>query len=148
MNLPKEGLHCGWIEYRGEKTQVYLKKEDRFRHQYIIGKSGSGKSVFIANMAIQDIRNGDGVCVVDPHGDLVEDILAAVPKERADDVIIFDPSDLERPIALNMLESPNEEMKDFVCGEMIAIFYKLFPPEMIGPMFEHNMRNSTKPSNT
>ncbi|HSD12581.1 MAG TPA: TraM recognition domain-containing protein, partial [Patescibacteria group bacterium] len=64
-----------------------------------------------------------------------------VPKERADDVVIFDPSDLERPIALNMLESPNEEMKDFVCGEMIAIFYKLFPPEMIGPMFEHNMRN-------
>ncbi|HTM67776.1 MAG TPA: type IV secretory system conjugative DNA transfer family protein [Candidatus Binatia bacterium] len=140
-NIPKEGLHLGHIEYRGEKTQVYIKKEDRFRHMYIIGKSGSGKSVYIANMAIQDIRNGDGVCVVDPHGDLVEDILAAVPKERADDVVIFDPSDLERPIALNMLESPNEEMKDFVCGEMIAIFYKLFPPEMIGPMFEHNMRN-------
>ncbi|MEY4744568.1 MAG: hypothetical protein RL272_513 [Candidatus Parcubacteria bacterium] len=140
-NLPKEGLHLGHIEYRGEKTEAYIKKEDRFRHQYIIGKSGSGKSVFIANLAIQDIRNGDGVCVVDPHGDLVEDILACVPKERADDVVIFDPSDLERPIALNMLESPNEEMKDFVCGEMIAIFYKLFPPEMIGPMFEHNMRN-------
>lgn len=140
-NLPKEGLHLGHIEFRGEKTEAYIKKEDRFRHQYIIGKSGSGKSVFIANLAIQDIRNGDGVCVVDPHGDLVEDILACVPKERADDVVIFDPSDLERPIALNMLESPNEEMKDFVCGEMIAIFYKLFPPEMIGPMFEHNMRN-------
>ncbi len=140
-NIPKEGLHLGHIEYRGENTQVYLKKEDRFRHMYIIGKSGSGKSVYIANMAVQDIKNGDGVCIVDPHGDLVEDVLACVPKERADDVVIFDPSDLERPVALNMLESPNEEMKDFVCGEMIAIFYKLFPPEMIGPMFEHNMRN-------
>ncbi|HTM69146.1 MAG TPA: type IV secretory system conjugative DNA transfer family protein [Candidatus Binatia bacterium] len=140
-NIPKEGLFLGNIEYRGENTPVFVKQEDRFRHQYIIGKSGSGKSVFIANLAVQDIKRGDGVCVVDPHGDLVEDILACVPKERADDVIIFDPSDLERPIALNMLESPNEEMKDFVCGEMIAIFYKLFPPEMIGPMFEHNMRN-------
>lgn len=140
-NLPKEGLHLGWIDYRGEQTQVYLKKEDRFRHMYLIGKSGSGKSEYIATMAVQDIKNGDGVCIIDPHGDLVETVLACVPKERADDVVIFDPSDLERPIALNMLESPNEEMKDFVVGEMIAIFYKLFPPEMIGPMFEHNMRN-------
>ncbi|MEY4722934.1 MAG: hypothetical protein RLZZ324_447, partial [Candidatus Parcubacteria bacterium] len=140
-NLPKEGLDLGHVEYRGEVTEVFLKREDRFRHMYIIGKSGSGKSEYIANMAIQDIKAGDGVCVVDPHGDLVETVLGCIPKERADDVIVFDPSDLERPIALNMLEAPNEEMKDFVVGEMIAIFYKLFPPEMIGPMFEHNMRN-------
>jgi hypothetical protein len=140
-NLPKEGLHVGHVDYRGVKTEVFIKKEDRFRHMYLIGKSGSGKSEYIATMAVQDIKNGDGVCVVDPHGDLVETILACVPKERADDVIIFDPSDLDRPIGLNMLESPNEEMKDYVCGEMIAIFYKLFPPEMIGPMFEHQMRN-------
>lgn len=140
-NLPKEGLYTGFIEYRNEKVPVFLKKEDRFRHMYIIGKSGAGKSKFIANLAAQDIKNGDGVCIVDPHGDLVDEVLGTIPKERADDVIIFDPSDLERPIGLNMLESPNEEMKDYVCGEMIAIFYKLFPPEMIGPMFEHQMRN-------
>ncbi len=140
-NLPKEGLHLGFVEYRGEKTQVFIKKEDRFRHMYLIGKSGSGKSEYIATMAVQDIKNGDGVCIIDPHGDLVETVLACIPKERADDVVIFDPSDLDRPVGLNMIEAPSDEMKDFVCGEMVAIFYKLFGAEMIGPMFEHQMRN-------
>ncbi len=140
-NLPKEGLLVGFTEYRGQKTDVFLRQEDRMRHMYVIGKSGSGKSEFIANLAAQDIKAGHGVCIIDPHGDLVETVLGTIPKERADDVIIFDPSDLDRPIAMNMLESPSPEMADFAVGEMIAIFYKLFPPEMIGPMFEHNMRN-------
>lgn len=140
-NIPKEGFYLGQSEYRGRTTPIYMSPEDRFRHMYIVGKSGTGKSEFIANLAIQDVRNGAGVCVVDPHGDLVDLVLSCVPKERADDVIVFDPSDMERPMSLNMLESPTEEMKDFVVNEMIAIFYKLFPPEMIGPMFEHNMRN-------
>ncbi|MEK7083602.1 MAG: type IV secretory system conjugative DNA transfer family protein, partial [Patescibacteria group bacterium] len=78
---------------------------------------------------------------VDPHGDLVEHILSHIPKERADDVVVFNPSDTERPIGLNMLEAKSEDQKDFAVQEMISIFYKLFPPEMIGPMFEHNMRN-------
>ncbi len=141
QNMPKEGLYLGKIDYRGQVTDVRLKREDRMRHMYIIGKSGAGKSEFIANLAAQDVKNGDGLCIIDPHGDLVETVLGCVPRERADDVVIFDPSDLERPIGLNMLEAPSEEMKDFACGEMIAIFYKLFPPEMIGPMFEHTMRN-------
>ncbi len=140
-NLPTEGLYVGQVEYHGATSKVFLKKEDRFRHMYLIGKSGSGKSEMIANMAVQDVRNGDGVAVIDPHGDLVETILASVPKERADDVIVFDPSDMERPMGLNMIESPAPEMTDFVVGEMIAIFYKLFPPEYLGPMFEHSMRN-------
>jgi hypothetical protein len=141
QNLPKEGLFLGSVEYRGVKSSVFIRQPDRMRHMYCIGKSGAGKSEYIANLAVQDIRNGDGLCIIDPHGDLVETVLGMVPRERADDVILFDPSDTDRPIALNMLESPSEEMKDFVCGEMIAIFYKLFPPEMIGPMFEHTMRN-------
>jgi len=140
-NLPKEGLLLGFTDYRGLKQDVYLKEADRRRHLYIIGKSGSGKSVTIANLAIQDIKDGKGVAVVDPHGDLVEDILKHIPKERADDVIIFNPSDMERPIGLNMLEAKTDDQKDFAVQEMIGIFYKLFPPEMIGPMFEHNMRN-------
>lgn len=140
-NLPTEGLLLGYVDYRGQKTNVYMKEADRRRHLYIIGKSGGGKSVFISKMAIQDIRNGKGVCVVDPHGDLVEYILEHIPKERADDVIIFNPSDFERPVGLNMLEAKTEDQKDFAVQEMISIFYKLFPPEMIGPMFEHNMRN-------
>lgn len=140
-NMPKEGLKLGYVKYRGTETEVYIKEQDRRRHLYIIGKSGTGKSVFIANLAIQDIKAGHGVGVVDPHGDLIEDILAHIPKERADDVIIFNPSDMDRPIGLNMLEAKNEDQKDFAVQEMISIFYKLFPPEMIGPMFEHNMRN-------
>jgi len=140
-NLPTEGLLLGFIEYRGVRVDVKIKEPDRRRHLYVIGKSGTGKSVTIANLAIQDIKNGQGVCIVDPHGDLVEAILEHIPKERADDVIVFDPSDLERPIGLNMLEAKTEDQKDFAVQEMISIFYKLFPPEMIGPMFEHNMRN-------
>ncbi len=140
-NIPTSGLHLGYISYRGSRTEVFLGEADRRRHLYIIGKSGSGKSVTIANLAKQDILDGKGVCIVDPHGDLVEDVLEHVPKHRADDVIIFDPSDTSRPIGLNMLEAKNEDQKDFAVQEMIGIFYKLFPPEMIGPMFEHQMRN-------
>ncbi|MEK9130395.1 MAG: type IV secretion system DNA-binding domain-containing protein [Patescibacteria group bacterium] len=141
VNIPREGIILGKNIYRNQETLIRIKKGDRRRHVYIIGKSGVGKSVLISNMAKQDIQNGEGVCVVDPHGDLVEDILTCIPKDRIDDVIYFNPSDTERPIGLNMLESKAEDQKDFAVQEMIAIFYKLFPPEMIGPMFEHNMRN-------
>jgi type IV secretory pathway TraG/TraD family ATPase VirD4 len=142
VNAPKEGILLGYNEYRGIKTDIRIKLEDRFRHVYIIGKSGVGKSVLLANMIVQDILNGDGVAVIDPHGDLVEDILPFVPKERIDDVIYFCPSDTERPLGLNMLEYKTDEQKDFAVQEMIAIFYKLFGQEMIGPMFEHYMRNA------
>lgn len=141
VNLPKEGIILGHAEYRGEDAVVRSKRADRRRHMYVIGKSGSGKTVFIQNLAIQDIRNGEGVCVIDPHGDFVEYVLSHIPKERADDVVHFNPSDIERPVGLNMLEAQSEEEKDFAVQEMISIFYKLFPPEMIGPMFEHYMRN-------
>jgi hypothetical protein len=139
---PEEGdIELGYNMYRGIKTPVWMKTIDRSRHMYLIGKSGSGKSQAIAKMAIQDIQAGHGVAVVEPHGDLVEHILRNIPKERVDDVIVFDPSDLGRPMGLNMLEAPDENMRDFAVQEMISIFYKLFPPEMIGPMFEHTMRN-------
>ncbi len=141
-NMPKEGVVLGRALYRGEETVVRMERADRRRHLYTIGKSGSGKSVFIQNMAIQDIANGEGVCVVDPHGDFVEYVLQHIPKERVDDVIVFNPADVERPIGLNMLEATTEEQKDFVTQEMISIFYKLVTdPSMIGPMFEHQMRN-------
>ncbi len=142
-NVPKEGIILGRNIYRGKETIIRMKKADRRRHFYVIGKSGSGKSVLIQNMAVQDIKNGEGVCIVDPHGDFVEYVLQHTPKERADDVIYFNPSDVDRPIGLNMLEARTEEQKDFVCQEMIAIFYKLVSdPSMIGPMFEHTMRNA------
>jgi len=140
-NVPKEGITLGKNIYRGVETLIKMKRDDRRRHVYTIGMTGTGKSVLMCEMAKQDIRNGEGVCVVDPHGGLVEDILGSIPKERMEDVIIFDPSDVERPVGLNMLEANTPEEADFAIQEMIAIFYKLFPPEMIGPMFEHNMRN-------
>ncbi|MBI4435682.1 type IV secretory system conjugative DNA transfer family protein, partial [Candidatus Uhrbacteria bacterium] len=139
---PEEGdIELGYNMFRGIRTPIWMKSVDRTRHMYVVGKSGSGKSQLIAALAIQDIKAGHGVAVVEPHGDLIELILANIPKERIDDVIVFNPSDMERPMGLNMLEAPNDAMKDFAVQEMISIFYKLFPPEMIGPMFEHQMRN-------
>lgn len=141
-NMPREGVILGRSLYRGEETVVRMKRADRRRHLYTIGKSGSGKSVFIQNLAVQDIENGEGVCVIDPHGDFADYVLQHIPKERIDDVIYFNPADTDRPIGMNILEARTEEQKDFVAQEMIAIFYKLVSdPSMIGPMFEHQMRN-------
>ncbi len=142
VNMPTEGIILGRAVYRGEEIVVRMTRDDRRRHLYTIGKSGSGKSVFIQNLAIQDVQNGEGICVIDPHGDFAEYVLQHVPKERADDVIYFNPSDTERPLGLNMLEVKTEGQKDFATQEMIAIFYKMVTdPSMIGPMFEHQMRN-------
>ena len=142
LNMPKEGVILGRAVYRGEESVVRMKRADRRRHLYVVGKSGVGKSVLIQNLAVQDVLNGEGVCVIDPHGDFVEYVLQHVPKERAEDVIYFNPSDTDRPVGLNMLEARTEEQKDFINQEMISIFYKLVTdPSMIGPMFEHNMRN-------
>ena len=143
LNVPSEGVILGENIYRGLRTVIKMKNEDRARHMYIIGKSGTGKSVLLSNMVIQDIRNGEGLCVIDPHGDLVDSILEHVPKERAEDVIYFDPSDTQRPIGLNMLEFVNPEQKTFVINEMISIFDKLYDLKASGgPMFEQYMRNA------
>ena len=138
-NVPTAGLELGYNVYRGHKTPIFMKDGDRRRHMYIMGKTGTGKSEFIKNLAVQDIKNGKGICVIDPHGDLADGLLELVPKERYDDVIYFNPSDTERPMGLNMLEA-SAEQRDFAIQEMISVFYMLFPPEMIGPMFEHSMR--------
>lgn len=139
--IPDSGLHLGYNPFRGKKTDIYMEDPDRQRHMYVVGKTGSGKSYFLRYMAVQDIKAGKGLCVIDPHGDLVDSIMGSIPKDRIDDVIYFNPSDMDRPMGLNMLEAPNENMRDFAVQEMISIFYMLFPPEMIGPMFEHQMRN-------
>lgn len=144
-NIPDEGISLGENFYRGIKNEIRIKRDDRRRHTYIIGKSGVGKSVLLANMAIQDIQNGEGVCVLDPHGDLISDILDRLPPERAEDVIIFSPGDLERPLALNLLEYDPlyPEQKSFVINEMIGIFDKLYDLKSTGgPMFEQYMRNA------
>ncbi len=140
--LPTEGITLGHNEYRGQDLVVRIKPGDRRRHVYVVGTTGVGKSILLANMAIQDIARGEGVCVVDPHGDLIKDIMEHIPAVRMHDVILFNPADLERPMGLNMMEAHTPQERDAAAQEMVAIFMKLFPPEMIGPMFEHNMRNA------
>ncbi|MDO8739954.1 MAG: type IV secretion system DNA-binding domain-containing protein [Candidatus Woesearchaeota archaeon] len=143
-DLPENGVNLiGRVVFRGDEKKVYFaSREDRRRHFYVIGQTGTGKTTLLKEMIRQDIENGEGVAVVDPHGELIGDILSYIPKERVDDVVLFEPFDLERPAGLNMLEYDTPEQKDFAVQEMISIFYKLFPPEIIGPMFEHYMRNA------
>jgi hypothetical protein len=144
-NLPGEGLVLGYSDYRGHRYIIRMKPADRRRHFYVIGKSGTGKTELMKSMVKQDIEEGRGVCVIDPHGDFADDALGFVPKERADDVIYFSPADVERPMGLNMLEyDPNyPEQKTFVVNEMLKIFDKLYDLKSTGgPMFEQYMRNA------
>jgi len=144
-NISKEGIILGFNDYRGAETVIRHSEDDRRRHFYIIGQTGTGKSTMIQEMVKQDIKDGKGVCVIDPHGDLVDHIAESIPKERAEDVIFFDPADMERPFGLNMLEYDHNkpEQKTFVINEMINIFDKLYDLRQTGgPMFEQYMRNA------
>lgn len=142
-NMPKQGIVLGKSIYRNREVLVRIKDEDRRRHMYEIGQTGTGKSVFLESLAIQDIQNGKGLCVLDPHGDLADTILSHVPAERAEDVIYFNPADTARPLGMNMLEYDSDEQKSFVINEMIAIFDKLYDLKATGgPMFEQYMRNA------
>lgn len=141
IDLPSEGIVLGKSVYRGVSKLVRFKREDRTRHEYIVGKSGSGKSVLLWSQAVQDIENGEGVCVIDPHGDLIEDILQCIPKERAKDVIVFDPGDRERPMGLNLLDVNTPEEQDRSSLDAMEIFIKLFGNEIFGPRIQHYFRN-------
>jgi hypothetical protein len=143
--LPAEGLLLGYNQYRGEKKDVRLGIDDRRRHLYVVGQTGTGKSAFLSNLIEQDVLAGVGVGVLDPHGDLVDDILGKIPNERLDDVVVFDPGNLERSIGLNMLEYDPKfpEQKTFIINEFIKIFDKLYDLKTTGgPMFEQYTRNS------
>lgn len=145
VNIPKEGILLGFNDYRGAKTEIRITDNDRRRHMYVIGQTGVGKSNYLQEMAKKDARAGKGFCFIDPHGDAIEDILTAIPKERAEDVIIFDPSDVSRPLGINMLEydPAHPEQKTFVINEMIGIFDQLYDMKSTGgPMFEQYMRNA------
>lgn len=142
--VPKKGLYLGKSSYRGISRPVYISDDDRRRHIYIIGKTGTGKTELLREMILQDIRAGKGVCLIDPH-DLAEDLLAYIPPERAEEVIYFDPSDTARPMGLNMLEAQTEEQQHFITSAIINLMYKLYDPYktgIIGPRFEHAIRNA------
>ena len=145
MTMGTEGILLGHNVHRGTVTPIHFKPIDRLRHYYTIGQTGTGKTVHFLKMIIQDIKNGDGCCFIDPHGSDINTILANVPPERLDDVIFFDPAYTERPIGLNMLEfdERSPQQKSLVIGELMSLFDKLFDMKAQGgAMFGQYFRNA------
>lgn len=143
--LATEGLLLGVNEFRGQQKEIRLSEKDRRRHTYVIGATGMGKSVLLGNLAYQDMMDGRGFAFIDPHGDVVEDILSKVPEERIDDVIYFDPGDMDNPIGMNMFEFDSPDQKDFIIQEGINMLYSLYDPGhtgIFGPRGEHMFRNA------
>lgn len=140
-----EGFLLGYNEFRGVKKEIRLGPKDRRRHTYIIGQTGTGKSKLLENLAYQDMMDGRGFAFIDPHGDSAEELLGMVPKERVEDVVYFSPGDMEMPIGLNLFEFENQDQRDFLIQETIAMLYKLYDPGhtgIIGPRFESWFRNA------
>jgi hypothetical protein len=140
-NIPKEGILLGHNTYRGETKEIRMKNEDRFRHFYVIGQTGTGKSSIFQVMIRQDLQEGRGLAVVDPHGSLIDDIIPFIPRNRADDVIYFNPGDLDRPLGLNLLEGDTWEEKELVALDAMNIMIKLFNEEIFGPRIQDYFRN-------
>lgn len=144
QQIPDSGLYLGKSVFRGITRPVYISDADRERHMYIIGRTGTGKTEFLKTMILQDIKAGKGVCVIDPH-DLAEDLLGYIPPERAEDVIYFDPSDEERPMGMNLIETHTDQERHMATNAVIGMMYKLYDPHktgIIGPRFEHAIRNA------
>ncbi|CAN5659321.1 hypothetical protein BH23PAT2_BH23PAT2_07070 [soil metagenome] len=143
-NMAEDGMLLGYNVFRGIKKPIKLALGDRQRHMYAVGQTGTGKSTFLENLALQDMINGNGFAFVDPHGDTAENLLAMVPKERTEDVIYFCPADMDYPMGLNMFEFSSEHQKDFLIQESLNMLYKLYDPTkqgIIGPRFERIFTN-------
>jgi len=146
IELPdeNEGVYLGKSVFRGVEKKVFMRDEDRKRHCYIIGQTGTGKSELMKWIALQDIKRGEGVAIIDPHGTDIDDILQKIPPERMDDVILFDAADSERPCGLNLLEAHTEEERNILINAFIALLYKLYDPNkqgIMGPLLERTIRN-------
>jgi hypothetical protein len=141
----EEGFLLGYNEFRGTKKQIRLSTNDRRRHTYFIGQTGTGKSALLSNLAFQDMMDGRGFAFIDPHGDAAETLLGIIPRERVEDVIYFSPGDMENPVGLNLFEFETQDQRDFLIQEAIAMLYKLYDPGhtgIIGPRYEHWFRNA------
>lgn len=143
--LVEDGVLLGVNEFRGERKEIRLSVKDRRRHTYVIGATGMGKSVLLKNIAYQDMMDGKGFAFIDPHGDVVEELLAMVPPERIDDVIYFDPGNIDNPVGMNMFEYETEDQKDFIVQEGINMLQSLYDPMnqgFFGPRGQHMFRNA------
>ena len=140
-----EGFLLGYNVFRGVKKEIRLATNDRRRHTYIIGQTGTGKSKLLENLALQDMLDGKGFAFIDPHGDSAEALMGMVPKERVEDVIYFNPGDMANPVGLNLFEFDTPDQRDFLVQEAIAMLYRLYDPGhtgIIGPRYEHWFRNA------
>jgi len=144
VNISNEGLYLGKNIFRAVGTKVYQKQEDRRRHTYIVGQTGTGKSEQLMFMAHQDIVSGNGLAVIDPHGTDIDALLKRIPPERAEDVVLFDVSDTNRPLGLNILEADSQEQQNMIINSFISLLYKLYDPNqqgIMGPQLERTIRN-------
>jgi hypothetical protein len=144
-NMPETGLLLGYNIFRGVKKPVNLSLSDRQRHVYVVGQTGTGKSVLLKNLALQDMNANRGFAFIDPHGDVAEEILSMVPKHRTEDVIYFSPAETEYPLGLNIFEFQSPDQKDFLIQEAIKMLEKLYDPNnsgIIGPRYQHIFRNA------
>ena len=140
-----EGQLIGHSRHNNFSKEVRLASKDRRRHVYAVGQTGTGKSTMFRSMILEDMRTDKGVCVIDPHGDLIDDLLQEIPEHRKEDVIILDPSDLEMPVGINVLEYRDEAEKTFLIQEILSIIKQLLPDQaMAGPVFFMNMKNALK----
>lgn len=145
VGLPREGIVLGVNVFRGQETEIHIPDDDRRRHLYVLGQTGTGKTTLLKALLRQDIQDGKGICLIDPHGEFTSFALGVVPKERIDDVIYFDPGDISRPMGLNMMEFDlnHPEQKSMVIDELFSIFDKLYDLKTTGgPMFEKYFKNS------
>lgn len=144
-NIPQEWLLLGYNIYSGVKKEIRIKHLDRFRHFYVIGQTGTGKSTMITVQAKQDVKLGNWFAIIDPHGDLCETIIQYYPKERIDDLIYFDAGNFDMPFGLNLLEpsSPdNYDEIDLITNDAVEMFVKLYGPEIFGPRIQDYFRNA------
>lgn len=145
---PAEGTVLGRTEGAEGGSAVRLSERDRFRHTYVVGQTGTGKSTLLARMALQDIQEGEGVTILDPHGTMVESVLGRIPEERVEDVILFDTTDVERPLPFNPLRIRESEPLKYrmVRDQVIDSFHRYventFDENTYGPIFESHMRGS------
>lgn len=134
-------IFFGQTNFRNQMRKFGIKTDDRRRHMYLIGKTGMGKSTVLENMIVEDIRAGRGVAVVDPHGDLAEKVIKYIPKERINDVIYFNPADMDYPIAFNLVEQVDPHLRHLVASGLIGVFQKLWADSW-GPRLEYILRNA------